>query len=273
MVVTDLDGTLLDQQSQLSERARTSLEALGRAGIVRVVATGRSLFAARRVIDLDFPIDFLAFSSGAGVVDWRRQRLIRACHLAPADVATAVAACRALALDFMVHDAIPGNHRFEFERSGRDNADFDRRLDRYADFAAEGSGRGFRRVTQLVAIARPGERDRFEDVRRSLPRVNVVLATSPLDHQSLWIEILSRRASKSRAAGWLAAIAGYGPGSVAAIGNDFNDLDLLQWAGRSAVVANAPAELRATFPSVAANRADGFSEFVDRLLAGADPAG
>lgn len=267
MVVSDLDGTLLDGASQLSSGNRAALIRLGEAGIVRVVATGRSLFAARRVIDAEFPIDYLAFSSGAGIVHWRSQRLLRTWHLAPARAAQARKVCRELDLDFMVHDAIPNNHRFEYERSHRRNADFDRRLERYAAFSSRGSGSSFRRVTQLVAVARPDERDRYDAVRDALPGVNVVLATSPLDHESHWIEILNRRASKSGAASWLAAIAGIGRRSVAAIGNDYNDVDLLRWAGAGFVVANAPAELRADFPTLPANTADGFTALADRVMA------
>ena len=40
LVVTDLDGTLLDSASRLSDANREALETLGRNGVVRAVATG-----------------------------------------------------------------------------------------------------------------------------------------------------------------------------------------------------------------------------------------
>ena len=54
MLVTDLDGTLLDSASRLSSRNRVALEALGAAGVVRVVATGRSGMVRGRPLNQAF---------------------------------------------------------------------------------------------------------------------------------------------------------------------------------------------------------------------------
>jgi hydroxymethylpyrimidine pyrophosphatase-like HAD family hydrolase len=47
-----------------------------------------------------------------------------------------------------------------------------------------------------------------------------------------------------------------------AIGNDFNDLDLLRWAARSFVVNDAPEELLTCFPSARSGDESDFSEAV-----------
>jgi hydroxymethylpyrimidine pyrophosphatase-like HAD family hydrolase len=47
-----------------------------------------------------------------------------------------------------------------------------------------------------------------------------------------------------------------------AVGNDYNDLELLDWAEHAFVVGNAPAELRARYATVASNDDAGFSEAV-----------
>jgi len=52
--------------------------------------------------------------------------------------------------------------------------------------------------------------------------------------------------------------------SAAAVGNDYNDLDLLLWAGSGFVTGNAPAELRARFATVAGNDAAGVAEALRR---------
>jgi hydroxymethylpyrimidine pyrophosphatase-like HAD family hydrolase len=58
------------------------------------------------------------------------------------------------------------------------------------------------------------------------------------------------------------------------VGNDFNDLDLLEWAQTRFVTANAPAQLRKRFPAVASNNHGGVAEAVERWLdmRGARPA-
>ena len=58
-VFTDLDGTLLNSNQRLSDINRQTLISLGKAGICRIVATGRSLYSAQRVLDDAFPIDYL----------------------------------------------------------------------------------------------------------------------------------------------------------------------------------------------------------------------
>jgi hydroxymethylpyrimidine pyrophosphatase-like HAD family hydrolase len=55
---------------------------------------------------------------------------------------------------------------------------------------------------------------------------------------------------------------------VLAVGNDYNDLDLLEWGGSSYVVANAPADLLARFPAVASSDAAGVADAVARWMAG-----
>jgi hypothetical protein len=61
---TDLDGTLLNGDGSLSSVNQQALHHLADQGVLRVAATGRSLYSARKVLDPAFPIDVLIFSSG-----------------------------------------------------------------------------------------------------------------------------------------------------------------------------------------------------------------
>jgi hydroxymethylpyrimidine pyrophosphatase-like HAD family hydrolase len=47
-----------------------------------------------------------------------------------------------------------------------------------------------------------------------------------------------------------------------AVGNDYNDLDLLEWAGTSRLAAGAPPELSARFPLAASADDSDFAEAV-----------
>jgi len=112
MVVTDLDGTLFQRDHKMSPRNLRTLVELGRRGTLRVIATGRNLFSARKVLPPDFPVDFVLFSSGAGVMDWPAQRLIRSVSMSAEEVARAFRALATRRLDFMVQRPIPDNHYF-----------------------------------------------------------------------------------------------------------------------------------------------------------------
>ncbi len=65
-VLIDLDGTLLNEQSQVSRRNHEALRALEESGIVCMLATGRSLVSAKPVmqtLDLESPV--LVFNGAA----------------------------------------------------------------------------------------------------------------------------------------------------------------------------------------------------------------
>ena len=268
LVVTDLDGTLLDSAARLGHAHRCALEALGRGGTVRVVATGRSLHSAHRVMPADFPIDYLAFSSGAGVRSWADGRLLRSRAMAPRAASDLVARLRALSLDFMVHHAVPDTHCFHYVRSSEGNDDFERRIERYARFSQPlcDDPPGEVEVSQLLVVEPPGSASHLDLLAREFKDVHVVRTTSPLDHASTWIELFPIGVSKSHAADWIRARHGIGRARTIAVGNDYNDLDMLEWADRAYVVSNAPARLRARFEVVRSNDEGGFADAVRPLL-------
>ena len=270
LVVTDLDGTLLDSASRLGGANRRALEALGRNGTVRAVATGRSLYSARTVMPADFPIDYLVFSSGVGVMSWADRRLLRPRTMARSVVSDLVARLRALSLDFMVHHAAPDTHCFHFFRASRGNDDFERRIERYARFSQSlhDGLPGEVEVSQLLVVEPPGAASHLGLLAREFEDVHVVRTTSPLDHASTWIELLPKGASKSHAADWIRTRHGIGRARTTAVGNDYNDLDMLEWADRACVVSNAPASMRARFEVVRSNDEGGFTDAVRPLLPG-----
>jgi hydroxymethylpyrimidine pyrophosphatase-like HAD family hydrolase len=268
MVVTDLDGTLLDAHARLGTANRRALERLGETGNVRVVATGRSLHSAETVLDAGFPIDYLVFSSGAGILDWHTRELLAAHDMRAEDAAQVLCALLSRELDFMVHHGIPDNHYFYYHQPSASvdvgTPDFDRRCARYREFAQPlpGGGLGEMQVSQFLAIETPSSDSCYETLVTELAQLNVVLTTSPLDHRSRWIEIFPPAASKSRASEWLRDRHAVAHAEVVAVGNDYNDRDLLEWAEHAYVVANAAAPLRARYCVVASNDEQGFAEAV-----------
>ena len=251
MLVCDLDGTLLMDGAFHAQDVEV-LHALGRQQVVRVIATGRALVTARKVIAPDFPIDYLVFSSGAGIMDWRSQELLVSHALQPHETERAVHVFLEHGLDFMIHAPIPQQHLFQFHRTGRSNPDFERRLARYA---AEGrlfaKGAACGPARQLLAVSPSSDPDEpFTTVARQLNGLSVIRATSPLDGRSMWIEAFAAEVSKSQAAAWIAQQRAVSRKDTFAIGNDYNDWDLLRWAGSAAVVRDAPDSLRAEFTTV-----------------------
>lgn len=273
MLVTDLDGTLLDSASRLSPRNRTALEVLGAAGVVRVVATGRSLYSADQVLSADFPIDYLVFSTGVGTLRWPKREALWSFRFRDCDLRRAIGVLEAADLDYAVHRAPPRNHHFYYRASGAENADFVRRRERYRDFARPWEARHLDglRASQLIVIEAEERPSAYPGLERELRGLSVVRTTSPLDHRSRWIEIFPPEVSKSRAAERIRRSHGVDLAQVSAVGNDYNDADLLDWAGNAYVVDNAPRDLKAVHSVVASNDEDGFADVARRVVASRPP--
>lgn len=270
MVVTDLDGTLLCSDRTVSAKNLATLEYLRGDQIVRVIATGRSLYSLRKVIPEHFPIDYVIFSSGAGIIDWQTQQLLITHHLSLQEVTTALNLLMYHKLDFMLHHPIPDNHHFWYYSTGRENPDFIRRYEIYRDFAAPFHPVDMsipEKACQFVAIDSTSEAfAQYMFLKEQLPALKVIRATSPLDGASLWIEIFPQTVSKALASAWLAEQLHIPHSPILALGNDYNDLDLLQWAPHSMVVENAPADLQAMYQTVCTNDQDGFTQAVEMWM-------
>jgi HAD superfamily hydrolase (TIGR01484 family) len=268
--VCDFDGTLLRTDRSFSETDLNALIRLGELGIIRAVATGRSLYSINTIPITDLPVDFILFSSGAGIIRHPEGHIIRKVGLEANEVSRAIKILKANNLDFMVHRPIPDNHIFSYVESTPDNPDFKNRIELYRQFAKplETAIDRFGKATQLLAILPPADnRPVIATLEKALPGFNVIQTTSPLDGQSTWIEIFPTTVSKSLTTAWLSAAYGLNADRVLSVGNDYNDLDLLEWAGCSFVVDNAPYDLKSRFPVVPSNNECGVAEAVDRWLA------
>jgi len=267
MLITDLDGTLLGSDGSLAKRDRDALCCLGESGVVRVIATGRSLYSFRTVAGNDLPVDYVIFSTGAGVITFPEVRLIRNIHMDLRAVSTAVQIFMEFGLDFMVHQPIPDNHWFVYYETGRKNPDFHRRLARYSQFSKP-LDKAFSSIgpaSQLLAVVNhDNSACVFTALQSKLTDYSVIRSTSPLDGRSTWIEVFAPGVSKSHCAAWLADLLKIDKQLVLAVGNDYNDLDLLEWAGTAFLVDNAPDLLKNRFASVPSHDHGGVAEAIHR---------
>jgi Cof subfamily protein (haloacid dehalogenase superfamily) len=267
MVITDLDGTLLDDQSRLDKQNYDTLQWLGEYGIIRVIATGRNLFSAKKVLPMDIPIDYLIFSTGAGAINWKTGELIYAAHLAENEVRLSIETLIEANMSFMVHDLVPGNHLFLYHDSNCGNSDFARRIELYSDFAKPltTDPPNYRNASQLVAIV-PENLSVLEEIRSKLSELKVVRTTSPLDGKNMWIEIFPANVSKGHTAEWMCNKLAISRSATLGTGNDYNDLDLLNFVEFPFVVSNAPGQLKKLFRNCKSNNDNGFTDAVYSVI-------
>ncbi|MFC2113728.1 HAD-IIB family hydrolase [Bacteroidota bacterium] len=269
VVITDLDGTLLNSEKGISPKDIVTLELLGDQKYVRIIATGRSLYSVRKVLPLYVPVDYIIFSSGAGILDWQTNQVIQRKSLPEKDLKLTISVFDNQKTDYSIQEEIPDNHYYTFVKYSDVNPDFDNRNKLYRDFAiqVQPDHSHVNKACQLIGIV-PGDSGlmAYKKVRDALPRLSVIRSTSPLDGQSTWIEVFPKGVSKSNGVKWLLKNQKIHTRNIMAIGNDYNDIDLLRWSPNSFVVENSPEEIRNEFQTVTSNNKSGFSEAVSIWL-------
>ncbi len=261
MVLTDLDGTLLNSQGLISMENLATLELLGDKGVVRVAATGRNIRSSREVLSHDLPFDYLIFSTGAGICTFAEDNVIHSNHLLKEDILEVGSFFMARDMDFSVHHPIPENHCFFLFPSTSPTTDLTHRLKYLQQYAHKSDLQEISSATQLLAITLNGL-EIIDELQSRFSHLNIIRTTSPIDGRHIWIEVFPSGVSKGLAAEWLCQHLKIDRSLTMSIGNDFNDLAMLDWTHSSFAVANAPFELRKSFRNVSDNNSNGFSEAV-----------
>lgn len=259
---TDLDGTLLNDEKQVSEQDYATLKALAKNNVARVAATGRPLQHVFTVIPEDYPLDYVIFSSGAGIIRWEDKAILYKQSLLQNEIKNVYALLMRHDLSFAIQHPIPDNHYFYYQINGTVTADFQNRCKRYASYARPlpGNGKKITRASQFLVTFNTMQA--FNKIAAQIPRLQIIRATSPADFQTIWMEIFPQNVSKGQTANWLIDHLKVEKRHTFAIGNDYNDLHMLQWAAASYVVDNAPEELKQQFTSTLSNRDSGFSRAI-----------
>jgi Cof subfamily protein (haloacid dehalogenase superfamily) len=278
LFVSDLDGTLLTNERKIAPADLEALSQLRRMGYLTAIATGRSNYSFNKLMNsLGYsgtgsllPVDYIIFSTGAGIMDFPGTRLLKSFSLSPEDVHRIVDCLETSHLDYMIHRPVPDTRHFLYSYHSGTNPDFDTRLKIYQEFARPFSPQALNNLagaTEVLCIV-PSDKGHAvaAELLESLDQYSVIKATSPLDGKSIWIEIFTADVSKSKAVRWLAKRASIPRENICAVGNDFNDEDLLHWAAKGFVVSNSPPSLKSVFQTVASNDRGGVSEAANRWL-------
>lgn len=228
--VSDLDGTLL-RDGRISPEDLEAFGTLGGRGVLRVIATGRSLHSAEACLPHDFPADYIVLSTGNQVMHWETREVLRSSRLLADEIQAICSALRGLGLSFMVHDDFPGNHGFAYSRGLKPVEDFERRLALHAAHGREMDGcPDMDTASQVLAVVDAADEELHARLAKEFAGLSVIRATSPLDGRSVWIEIFAAGVSKAAGVRDIIDRHGLQDAMIAAIGNDHNDRDMLDMA-------------------------------------------
>ncbi|MCK5100672.1 MAG: HAD family phosphatase [Desulfobacteraceae bacterium] len=281
LFITDFDRTLLRDDKTIAKKDINALKELKKQGIVSCIATGRSIYSFSKILKtfpfeslFDFPIDYLIFSTGAGIMDFNTGKIIKSFSLNESEVIFISDYFEQFKLDYMVHKPVPDTHYFIYKSHGKENPDFFNRIKLYKEFSSKLSinkkVRDFGKSTEVLSIL-PCKSDyasfsMIEKIKQDLSQFSIIIATSPLDHKSLWVEVFNKDVSKSKAAAFLAQKLDIKRENVISVGNDYNDMDLLEWSGKGFVVENALNDLKEMFEQVPSNNHSGVYSVVEKYI-------
>jgi Cof subfamily protein (haloacid dehalogenase superfamily) len=280
LIALDLDGTLLTSRGVVSEGNRLALTRARERGVLVALATGRR-FRDARPLALELGLDVALISHNGALTKHALTLENVSVSLLPLEAARDVLRLgRAVGMDAMISDDADGKGVLVYDHLSDDN----QALARYIAWSRRIHGdeveEAVRRVPSLaeyldhapVHISFSGTvaqmRALGEDIKCELKERVKVFSTIYRQQDFALLDILHPAASKGAGVAATAAAYGIAREEVMAVGDNFNDLEMLHYAGTPVVMGNADAELLdiAGFHATATNDEDGVARAVERFV-------
>lgn len=261
LVVTDMDGTLVDAESRLPAGLDAAVAEMRERGILFAPASGRQMANLRSVLGAAVVDSPLIAENGSFVVHDDVE--IHSATISPAEARAAITAVHRLASEG--HDLGAVVACKECAYTERDDAPFAARIGIY--YTAH------RSVDDLLALPLDTvlkvavfdfddvENGTAEAMRAAVPTVQTVVSGKH------WVDLMSHGADKGRAVAAIQERLGITPAQTAVFGDYLNDLGLYDYSELSFAMANAhPGILAAANYTAPANTEDGVLRVVAALM-------
>lgn len=271
LVATDLDGTFLKDNKSISEKNIRSLHLLGIKNILRVAATGRNLQKVKDVIPKDISFDYIVFSSGAGIYDWKNKKHIYFQNVSENPANALIQYLKPKKLNFNVFWPVPENHKYWFYKADKNCPEFEKHFSFNRSFAQELKNGSVvdSEVSQFLVIMKENMaifNQLKEEIEGVSEELRVVRTSSPITKGYLWLEVFHQSVSKGNGVKHICDRHKIKYQQTLGVGNDYNDIDLLNFTEHSFITENAPQELRENYKNVPSNENDGFSFAIQPIV-------
>jgi Cof subfamily protein (haloacid dehalogenase superfamily) len=270
LLALDIDGTTLDPDGEITDSARKAVNEALRAGLRVVLCSGRryrSALPIARSLGLPGPI---VVHNGALVKDTTHGRTLEATYLAVELQTEIRAVLRTHGAPLVYVDGWPDEDLLT-ESQGSVHPHQAGYLDHYGSLCRrvpdlDAAPRADALMMSVVADAPAIETLRPHATRALGERVSAHALSNPKSGAHS-LEILAPGTGKWPALRRLAGAEGIAPHEIAAIGDDRNDVDLIEAAGLGIAMGNAAPEVLAVADLVvSANDRDGVAEAIELVL-------
>lgn len=280
LLALDLDGTLLNPRGQLTDRNRQAIAEARQCGVHVALCTGRR-FRDARPLALELGLDVPLISHNGALT--KHAETLETVAVLPLPLAAAQQAVRAgqeFGADALVSDDHKGLGILVYDHLSGDNPS----LRRYIAWARRVHGKeGVEAIREVPSLAAYLDHEpvhiAFSGGCAAMSELALVLQAELGDTVKLLntmypamdfalLDIIHPRASKGVGVAAAAAELGIAQEEVMAIGDNFNDLEMLEFAGTSVVMANADASLceRKEFQMTASNAEDGVALAIEKFI-------
>lgn len=247
-VVSDLDGTLLNERERVSPRMREAVTRMSQVGTVFSVATGRPARWVLPVVEQLSVKPMCVCANGAVVYDSATDRVVRAVELAPETLRGV--------LECLVADAkgtpLEGAG-FAVERTG--TSAFDRAEELFCvtdsyDHAWLSDEHNVMSADELVSapavklLVRNEAYTSQELYDVVAPRLDPALVHATFSWNGGLVEISAPGIPKRSSLEWLAEELGVSAEQTIAFGDMPNDVEMLSWAGTGVAMGNAHPDVK-----------------------------
>jgi Cof subfamily protein (haloacid dehalogenase superfamily) len=276
----DLDGTLLDSRGHISERNRLAIDNAREHGVRVALVTGRR-FRDSRPVALELGLDIPLISHNGALTKHAATLQTVSILPLPLDAAReALRVGREAGADALLSDDHEGLGVLVYDHLRGENT----AAHKYVSWARRIHGEeGANAVLQVdsledyldhepIHLAFSGtcnEMDQLEEILKTeLGSTVKILGTKYLEQDFTLLDILNPAASKGAGVAAAAAELGVAREEIMAIGDNYNDLEMLLFAGTGVVMANAPLTLREIggLHPTASNRDDGVALAIEQFI-------
>lgn len=284
LIALDLDGTLLNSRGEISERNFRAIAAAREAGVRVALVTGRR-FRDARPLALELGLNVPVISHNGALTKHARSLETVAVRLLPLEAAREVLRVgRELESDALVSDDPHGAGVLVYDHMSDGNPALAKYVAWSRRIHGEEAAEAVRRVPSLedyldhapVHVTFSGSVARMKHLSE---RLETELGTSVKVLSTIYpkldftlVDVLHPEVSKGVGVEAAALELGLGSAEVMAIGDNFNDLEMLQYAGTSVLMGNAEASLRALLEdqdgchSTATNDEDGVALAIEKFI-------
>ena len=259
LIAVDIDGTMLNSRSELTPRVRQAVERAVGAGVLFTISTGRPLCGVERLnLSLEGDLPVIAYN-GAAVIMSGSKKVLFSRNLSPRLCRETVALGleRGVSVNIWVDDTL-------YAASDSEKNDKYRRISRFEPIlGADIDGIAKNGASKVLWCDDAETIARLQDDMREWFKGRLNCHTSS---PSL-LEFVDLGASKAGAMEKLGEHFGIKRSEMIAIGDGYNDLSMLKYAGLGVAMANAPQAVKDMADYVTlSNDEDGVAHVIEKFI-------